>query len=138
MTILKHNFSLHKLYGFLLLNTSLIVFMPAAAILVEITNRSNVPLQLIATMVLALSGIILSILFILKKNIAIKLLSALLIITILFVVFLMIQTLFALGEIGFTPALLVVNTFGFFIVEGVLGLLIIHSEKLLSEFDNYQ
>ena len=103
MTILKHNFSLHKLYGFLLLNTSLIVFMPAAAILVEITNRSNVPLQLIATMVLALSGIILSILFILKKTIAIKLLSALLIITILFVVFLMIQTLFALGEIGFTP-----------------------------------
>jgi len=136
MKILANNFPLHKLYGFLLLNTSLVVFVPAA--IVVFFNQQSKPFIVWVTFVLSFFGVVLSILFISKKRIAIQLLSILLAVTIAVLVLMMIFTLVKMGSPSFEELTIAVSVFGFFIIEGILGLLILHSEKLSSEFDNYE
>ena len=134
--ILANNFPLHKLYGFLLLNTSLVVFVPAA--IVVFFNQQSKPFIMWVTFVLFFFGIVLSILFISKKRIAVQLLSMLLSVTIAVLVAMLVFAWVEMGSPGFQNMILIVSVFGFFIVEGILGLLILHSEKLSSEFDDYE
>lgn len=134
---LKNNIPLHKLYGFLLLNTSLIIFTPMLLALMQ-SNAKHLPPEAIASFALSLLGVVLSILFIMRKKIAIQLLTYLLITTIVLLFGYLLFSLFDMRhrDIGFTA--LMINAFGFFIVEGILGLLIIHSKKLADEFEDYQ
>ena len=138
MKAFKNNFPLHKLYGMLLFNTSLIVLTPMMMGVVGGVGTNNIPPEAMITLGLSLGGVILSILFILKKKIAIQLISILLVFSIIFMFILMLQVLNSMSNNKWDSILLVVNAFCFFIAEGVLGLFIIHSKKLSDEFDDYE
>jgi hypothetical protein len=135
MKAFYNTFPLHKLYGFLLLNTSLIVFIPALVTLIGSHDLTGLPIEVIGSLALSLSGVILSTLFILRKKIAVQLITGLLIITIAILSGYMFYTLSQVSGSGMETSILVLSVFGFFIVEGILGLLIIHSQKLSEEFN---
>lgn len=139
MKIFNNTYPLHKLYGFLLLNTSLIVFTPSLMSLIDAHSLARVSFEVVLSFVLSLCGLVLSILFILRKKIAIHLLTILLGATILiltiYMVYIMVD-MFPFKQVEAT--LFILNAFGFFIAEAVLGLLIIHSKKLSDEFEGYR
>ena len=137
MKLFKNNFPLHKLYGFLLLNTSLIVFTPVMLGVTGENDLGNLPIEMLIAFTLSLSGVVLSTLFILRKRIAIHLLTVLLISTILILSFYMIYILVDTSVDDLWATILIINAFGFFIIEGILGLFIIHSKKLSDEFNDY-
>lgn len=137
MNIFKNGFPLHKLYGFLLLNTSLIVLTPVMLGLFSLSNKKDIPVEIVITFGLSLCGVILSVLFILRKRIAINLLSVLLIAAIIVLTIFMFEVLGSMNNAGWRAIAMTINAFAFFMAEGVLGLLIIHSRKLSEEFEIY-
>jgi hypothetical protein len=137
MKIFKNCIPLHKLYGFLLLNTSLIVLTPVMMGISSVGKMSGIPAEFLITFGLSFCGVILSVLFILRKKIAINLLSVLLITAIVVLVVFMFEVLGSMHTTRWSAIALTINAFSFFIAEGLLGLLIIHSTKLADEFENY-
>ena len=119
----------------MLLNTSLIVFIPALVTLIGSHDLTGLPIEITGSLALSLSGVILSTLFILRKKIAVQLITGLLIITIAILSGYMLYMLSQVSGSGMEASILVLSVFGFFIVEGILGLLIIHSQKLSEEFN---
>lgn len=137
MKILENKFPLHKLYGFLLLNTSLFVFIPFS--MITYTELDSSEWELVPALILSLLGIILSALFIMRLKVAIHLLSWFLVVSICAVVVYMIIALYVNRMyFSFSEVLFIVWGFGFFLVEGIIGLLILHSDKLSTEFDNFR
>ena len=100
-------------------------------------DLGNLPIEMLIAFTLSLSGVVLSTLFILRKRIAIHLLTVLLISTILILSFYMIYILVDTSVDDLWATILIINAFGFFIIEGILGLFIIHSKKLSDEFNDY-
>lgn len=138
MRIFKNCFPLHKLYGLLLLNTSLIVLTPVLLGIFGFSSRRGIPVELFITFGLSLCGVILSVLFILRKKIAINLLSVLLITAIIILIVFMFEVFASMRNPEWSAIAMTVNAFAFFIAEGILGLLIIHSKKLSEEFAGYE
>jgi hypothetical protein len=100
-------------------------------------SKKDLPIEVLITFGLSLCGVILSVLFILRKKIAINLLSVLIITAITVLVVFMFEVLGSMNGSRWSSIVLTINAFAFFIAEGVLGLLIIHSNKLAEEFENY-
>ncbi len=138
MKIFNNGFPLHKLYGLLLLNTSLIVLTPVMLGIFGLSNKKGIPVELSITFGLSLCGVILSVLFILRKKIAINLLSVLLITAIIVLIIFMFEVLGSMNNARWAAIAMTINAFAFFIAEGILGLLIIHSKKLSEEFEGYE
>lgn len=138
MKIFKNGFSLHKLYGLLLLNTSLIVLTPVMLGILGASKKQGIPVEVMITFGLSFCGVILSGLFILRKKIAVNLLSVLLVTAIIVLIVFMFNILGSMSNPGWAAIVLTINAFAFFIAEGILGLLIINSKKLSEEFEGYE
>ena len=139
MNIFKNKIPLHKLYGFLLLNTSLLVCLPLVLSLLNGQwQYKTITLMPVLTLCLSSCGVILSIMFLLKKKIAIYCLNVLLIVSILSLVLFYAVMFFESTNRSLESVFLVSCVFGFFVIEAIIGILILNSVKLLGEFESFK